>query len=91
MNESNLDKLKDQDRFSRQQYDMLKRCSEKKDMTEWNQWRNNNPVQDVFLEGADLKKCWLSGVLLNTKGSSHFTGEVHLEGAILTRAHVPIW
>ena len=30
-------------RFSRQQYDMLKRCSDKKDMTEWNQWRMNHP------------------------------------------------
>ena len=90
MNESNLgtDKLKDQRRFSQQQYDMLKRCSEKKDMTEWNEWRNNNPAQDVLLEGADLKDCWLRGVLLNTKGSSHFSGEVHLEGAILTRAHL---
>jgi hypothetical protein len=56
MNESNLitDKLKDQRRFSQQQYDMLKRCSEKKDMTEWNQWRNHNPAQDILLEGADL-------------------------------------
>ena len=90
MNESNLgtDKLKDQRRFSRQQYDMLKRCSEKKDMTEWNEWRNLNPAQDVLLEEADLKECWLKGVLLNTKGSSHFSGEVHLEGAIFTRAHL---
>ena len=28
-------------RFSQEQYDMLKRCSEKKDMTEWNEWRGN--------------------------------------------------
>ena len=90
MNESNLrtDKLKDQRRFSQEQYDMLKCCSDKKDMTEWNEWRNHNPAQDVLLEGADLKDCWLRGVLLNTKGSSHFSGEVHLEGAILTRAHL---
>jgi len=70
------------------QYEMLKRCSGKKDMTEWNQWRNHYPAQDVLLEGIDLKDCWLRGVLLNTKGSSHFSGEVHLEGAILTRAHL---
>ncbi len=78
----------DRQRFSRQQYDMLKRCSEKKDVTEWNEWRNHNPAQDVLLEGADLKDCWLRGVLLNTKGSSRFSGEVHLERAILTRAHL---
>jgi len=90
MNEHNsqAEKPKDQPRFSRQQYDMLKRCSEKKDMTEWNQWRKQNPAQDVLLEEANLKDCWLRGVLLNTKGSSNFTGEVHLEGAILTRAQL---
>jgi len=90
MNESNLgtDKLKDHRQFSQEQYDMLKRCSEKNNMTEWNEWRNHNPSQDVLLEGADLKDCWLRGVLLNTKGSSQFSGEVHLEGAILTRAHL---
>jgi hypothetical protein len=29
--------------FSQEQYDMLLRCSEKKDMTEWNEWREANP------------------------------------------------
>lgn len=28
-------------RFSQEQYDMLLRCSQKKDMTEWNQWRQH--------------------------------------------------
>ena len=89
MTEQDLKSEKPKDRrFSQEQYDMLKRCSEKKDITEWNQWRNHNPAQDVLLEGADLKDCWLRGVLLNTKGSSHFSGEVHLEGAILTRANL---
>ena len=82
------EKPTDQPRFNQEQYDRLKRCSDKKDLTEWNEWRNNNPTQDVLLEGADLKECWLRCVLLNTKGSSHFSGEVHLEGAILTRAHL---
>ena len=56
MTEQDLKSEKPKDRrFSRQQYDMLKRCSDKKDMTEWNEWRNLNPAQDVLLEGADLK------------------------------------
>ena len=38
-------------RFSREQYDMLKRCSEKGDMTEWNEWRKKNPQQEIWLEG----------------------------------------
>lgn len=36
------------------QYEMLKRCSDKKDMTEWKEWRRDNPNKDVLLEGADL-------------------------------------
>ena len=33
-------------RFSPKQYEMLKRCSDKKDMTEWNEWRG----KDIFSE-----------------------------------------
>ncbi len=36
------------------QYEMLKRCSDKKDMTEWNEWRKGNFIKDILLEGADL-------------------------------------
>jgi Uncharacterized low-complexity proteins len=36
------------------QYEMLKRCSEKRDMTEWNEWRRNNRESEVLLEGAVL-------------------------------------
>jgi uncharacterized protein YjbI with pentapeptide repeats len=36
------------------QYDMLKRCSDKKDMTEWNEWRKDNLSKAIFLEGADF-------------------------------------
>ncbi len=39
MNEpkSKNEKPNEERRFSQEQYDMLKRCSDKKDMTEWNQ------------------------------------------------------
>ncbi|MBP8785343.1 MAG: pentapeptide repeat-containing protein [Synergistaceae bacterium] len=37
-----------------QQYEMLLRCSEKKDMTEWNEWRNNNSEEKIWLEGANF-------------------------------------
>lgn len=30
-------------RFSQEQYDMLLRCSEKKDTMEWSEWRKKNP------------------------------------------------
>jgi hypothetical protein len=40
--------------FDQDQYDMLKRCIEKADYTEWNQWRSANPGR-VKLAGADFK------------------------------------
>ena len=40
MDESGEDKA--ERRFSQEQYEMLKRCSEKKDITEWNEWRDKN-------------------------------------------------
>ena len=48
------EKPKDERRFSQEQYDMLKRCSDKKDLTEWNEWRKQNPNEDVLLCSADL-------------------------------------
>ncbi|MBN2018750.1 MAG: pentapeptide repeat-containing protein [Sedimentisphaerales bacterium] len=36
------------------QYEMLKRCSDKNDITEWNKWREENPEEDVLLEGANI-------------------------------------
>jgi len=46
------------------QYEMLKRCSDKKDMTEWNEWRKAHPTEDILLEGADLKDAYLEGANL---------------------------
>jgi uncharacterized protein YjbI with pentapeptide repeats len=45
-----------QPRFSQEQYDMLMRCSEKNDITEWNEWREKNPDQKVLLEGANIAR-----------------------------------
>ncbi len=81
-------------RFSQEQYDMLKRCSEKKDMAEWNEWRVNNPEKDVLLERAKLDESYLEGALLNEGvaewGNKEyvFTGEVYLESANLVDAHL---
>lgn len=70
-------------RFSQEQYDRLKRCSDKKDMTEWNEWRKNYPNQDILLENTKLQVAFLRGVLFNTSLNSGFSGEVHLERAKL--------
>jgi len=77
-------------RFSEEQYKMLLRCSKKKDMTEWNEWRKKNQKEDVLLEGVDLAERWLKGVFLGkvafvTIKPDHKTisigGDVYLEGA----------
>ena len=60
------------------QYEMLKRCSDKKDMTEWNQWREMNK-QDIFLEGANFNKSYFNSVLLD-EDSIHYRGKVYLKG-----------
>ena len=39
MEESNKRQDGEKRRFSQEQYEMLLRRSEKKDMTEWNEWR----------------------------------------------------
>ncbi|MHC4475345.1 MAG: pentapeptide repeat-containing protein [Planctomycetota bacterium] len=59
------DKSKEkQARFTQEQYDMLKRCSDKKDMTEWNEWRKANPDEEIYLEGANLYQARLTGICL---------------------------
>lgn len=77
------------------QYEMLKRCSDSKDMSEWNGWRKRNPNEDVLLEGGCFTDRYLKGVLLNSgdftdeKGKKHnFTAEVHLEKSNLSDCQV---
>jgi len=64
-------------RFSREQYEMLLRCSERGDVREWNEWRKAHPEEEVLLEGADFRKANLKGVDFRKRGET----EVHLEGA----------
>ena len=73
-------------RFSQEQYDMLKRCSDKKDMTEWNQWRKQHPEEDICLDGADFAQCCLRGanfmrgkVCEENERTIEYTGEIHLD------------
>jgi len=51
-------------KFDEWQYDFLKKCSEKREegIKEWNEWRRQNPLQDVLLEGASLQYWWLCGI-----------------------------
>lgn len=88
-------------RFSQKQYDMLNRCSYKKNMTEWNRWRKESlPPEDIELEGARLDNCYLEGVHLDKRGvdfisengkidtSRKWYSNVYLKGAHLNHTHL---
>jgi Pentapeptide repeats (8 copies)/Ion channel len=90
MTESNSqpEKLQAPPRFSQEQYDMLKRCSDKKDVTEWNEWRKRHPNEDIWLQAVNFKGRWLrkanfigETVWRQAEGEEiDFTAKVHLEG-----------
>ena len=64
---------------NKKQYDLLKRCSKNKDITEWNGWRKENSKEKIILTGADLSSFELTGVNLNS---------TNLDGANLTNANL---
>lgn len=70
---------KEEMKFSQEQYEMLLRCSEKKDFTEWNEWRKNNPGTKILLQDANLKLAYLS--------NSHLEN-ANLIMAVLERANL---
>jgi hypothetical protein len=71
------------------QLELLKNCSDEKDLTKWNKWREENPDEEIWLEGAGLIDDYLKGVDLqfaHLKGA--YLHKTHLEGAYLTEAHL---
>jgi uncharacterized protein YjbI with pentapeptide repeats len=70
---------KDKLRFNQQQYELLKRCSDKKDMTEWNEWRVKHPNEEIRLQSAKLQKAQLANADLRY---------AHLEKVDLDYAHL---
>jgi uncharacterized protein YjbI with pentapeptide repeats len=93
---SQPEKPKPQPRFSQEQYDMLKRCSDMKDMTEWNEWRKAHPAEDIWLQAVNFKGYWLGKanfigetVWRQADGKDiDFTAKVHLEGAKFESAYL---
>jgi len=77
-----------------EQYAMLTRCSEKRDMTEWNNWRKTNPDVEISLDEADLEGAFLVQAHLewaNLRGanlSKALFYDSHLEYAKLDRANL---
>ncbi len=69
------------------QYEILMRCSDKKDVTEWNEWREKNPDQDILLEGANIarhRKVSPGQVV----GSVAYLQEINLSNAYLKGANL---
>jgi len=76
-------------RCNRDQCDMLKRCWDKKDMTEWNEWRENNPDEEVWLQGAKLRDAFLRrAYLANAHLEEAALWYAHLEGGHFADAHL---
>ena len=86
-------------RCNDEQYEMLLRCSGKKDISEWNAWRKANPDVEIWLEGAkfteahlakaDLIKAHLAGAeFLGTHLEEAVLSGACLEGAELQSAHL---
>ncbi len=81
------------------QYQLLKECSEQKNIDPWNQYREECLDQEVILQGADLRKTHLEHADLRRAHLEHANLRfahlehtdlfgVHLEHAELMRAHL---
>ena len=47
--------------FNESQYEILIKCSDKGDLTQWNEWRENNRKVSILLEGANFIDANLEG------------------------------
>lgn len=66
-------------KLNEEQYKILKSCSEKKDISEWNLFRKEHPDEEIWLEGANLSEAHLEDAELQG---------AHLEGANLMIARL---
>ena len=75
--------------FNESQYEIFIRCTDKGDLTEWSEWRENNQTVSILLEGANFIDANLAGVDLwgaNLAGAN--LRNVNLEGADLWKANL---
>ncbi len=75
--------------FDESQYEILIKCSDKGDLTQWNEWRENNQKVSILLEGSNFISANLAGADLwkaNLAGAD--LRNVNLEGADLWQANL---
>jgi hypothetical protein len=61
---NNATSQEDQSRFNQEQYDILKRCSQKQNISEWNSYCAEQPEIRIHLQNADLRGARLEGAKL---------------------------
>ena len=67
-----------------EQVDLLVKCSQENDVSEWNNWRIENPKTPILLEGAQLEGLSLSGV--NLIGASLW--KANLKRTVLSHSYL---
>lgn len=79
--------MPDEPKFNREQYDLLINCSNKENMTEWNEYVEKMPSNNINLAEADLSHAHLNGANLNRANLilSHLNS-AHLKGTQLIQA-----
>ena len=75
--------------FDESQYEILIKCSDKGDLTEWNEWRENNQKASILLEGANFISANLDGAdLWNANLAGADLKNVNLTDADLKQANL---
>ena len=75
--------------FDQKQYDMLMRCSEARDISEWNRWRNDHSLEIVRLESASLRSAKLQRASLSLANLQRADlSFANLQGTKLRRARL---
>ena len=75
--------------FDESQYELLIKCSDKGDLAQWNEWRENNQTVSILLEGANFMGANLAGADLwkaNLAGAN--LENVNLAGVDLCKANL---
>lgn len=89
--ESNQPQPENKRRFNQEQYDRLIECSKKgpEGIKEWNEWRDNNRHEKIWMQGAALTNANLQGANLrfaDLQGAN--LGRAHLQGARISYANL---
>ena len=80
---------RDKNRFGENPNEILIRCLEKDDFTEWDEWRDNNKQRHISLKGASLGNVNLAGADLSQVDlKMAYLKNANLSGADLSEANL---